>query len=291
MREIRTSGSEGGVSSILIPTPILLRLPPAACRPPPAACRLLPANSAEGARLPPAACPLRRRRIIREYLHGGEGLLGCEAFVIVLVKLNTSFSMRKFLSILLASSFLFSASLMGAVKVGEKAPDFTLKTVTGETVSLSDYAGKFVVLEWVNPHCPFVKKFYDADAMQAFQRKAQDKGVVWLTINSTKPSHGQYVSAADTVSYMAEKKVPSTWLYDSPGAVGKLYGATHTPHMYVINPNGTLVYQGAIDDQNSANPKTLDGAHNYVFAALDAAMAGQPVKVAQTRAYGCTVKY
>jgi len=184
-----------------------------------------------------------------------------------------------------------AASAFAKVSNGDQAPGFSLPSAGGETVALSDFAGKYVVLEWINPHCPFVRKFYEAGAMQALQEQAQEKGVVWLTINSTTSSHRQYVDPAETQEYIAEKGVESIWLFDEPGEVGKLYGATNTPQMFVIDPDGVIIYQGAIDDQNSASPSTLEKAHNYVMAALNAAFEGKPIDVAQTRPYGCGVKY
>jgi len=191
-----------------------------------------------------------------------------------------------FLSLMIACGSLF-----GAVANGSAAPAFTLKDVAGKEVSLADFAGKYVVLEWVNPGCPFVKKFYDVGAMQRMQREAAAKDVVWLSINSTTPSHGDYMSPEQTAKYIAEKQVASTWLMDPEGTVGKAYDARRTPHMYVINPEGILIYQGAIDDNPSANPDDIAGALNYVTTALEQAMAGKPVSTDNTRPYGCSIKY
>lgn len=199
--------------------------------------------------------------------------------------------MKSFFALILSALMIAATSALGVVNSGDEAPAFTLKTPAGESVSLSDFSGKYVVLEWVNPGCPFVKKFYNAGAMQAFQKQAQDTGVVWLSINSTSIDHGDYLDAAASSAYYNEKGVHSIWLMDASGEVGKAYGATRTPEMFLIDPSGKIIYQGAIDDHNSANPDTLDGAQNYVMAALTAALAGQPIVKAQTRPYGCGVKY
>lgn len=199
--------------------------------------------------------------------------------------------MKPFIPLTLFLGTFFASATSAAVANGEKAPDFTLPAASGEEVSLSDFEGQYVVLEWVNPGCPFVKKFYDAGKMQAFQAEAQGKDVVWLSINSTHPDHSQYVDEEETAAYIEEKGVKSEWLFDPEAQVARLYEARRTPHMYIIDPEGTLIYQGAIDDQNSADPATLESAHNYVFAALDAARAGKPIERAQTRPYGCTVDY
>ncbi len=199
--------------------------------------------------------------------------------------------MKRFIALILAGGAFPAAIASAAVQNGERAPDFALPSVSGESVSLSDFAGKHVILEWVNPGCPFVKKFYDAGKMQELQENAAEMGVVWLSINSTHPDHRQYVDEAETVAYIEEKEVGSTWLYDPEAEVARLYEARRTPHMYVIDPDGILIYQGAIDDQNSADPATLEGAHNYVLAALEADRAGKPIERPQTRPYGCFVEY
>lgn len=180
------------------------------------------------------------------------------------------------------------------VENGAKAPDFTLQSAEGKTVSLSDFAGKYVVLEWVNPGCPFVRKFYDAGAMQQFQAEAlamDDLDVVWLSINSTNSSHGDYLDAAASADYYAKKGVKSIWLLDSSGEVGKAYDATNTPHMFVLGPDGTVLYQGAIDSIRSASQDDIAKADNYVMAALHALAKGESVAEPRTRPYGCSVKY
>ena len=176
--------------------------------------------------------------------------------------------------------------------VGEAAPDFTLKTASGDEVQLSALKGKEVVLEWVNFGCPFVKKHYAKGNMQALQQKYTEQGVVWITISSANENHPTYLNAADLES--AAKKAQSNATYtlvDADGAVGHLYEAKTTPHTFVINKEGILSYAGAIDSKKSTNPADIPGATNYVAAALDALLAGQEVATKETRAYGCSVKY
>jgi peroxiredoxin len=176
--------------------------------------------------------------------------------------------------------------------VGQSAPDFTLTGSDGKTHALSDYKGKFVVLEWTNPNCPFVHKFYDSDAMQKLQAQETAKGVVWLRVNSSAPGHDGYQTVADVVSYEKENHVASTQtLLDPDGKVGHLYGSRNTPTMFVIDAKGTLIYAGGIDNKPSADSADIPAAKNYVTAALDEAMAGKPVSVPTARPYGCSVKY
>jgi peroxiredoxin len=177
------------------------------------------------------------------------------------------------------------------VKNGDVAPDFSLTTVDGKKVSLSDYKGKVVVLEWFNLGCPFVQKHYDGNAMQGLQSESTGKGVVWLSINSTNPNHKDYLTPVKAAEQVKQKGINATaMLQDTDGKVGRLYGAKSTPHMFVINTDGKLVYQGAIDDNPSpkADPKA---SKNYVRAALEEILAGKAVSQAQTKQYGCGVKY
>jgi peroxiredoxin len=186
---------------------------------------------------------------------------------------------------------VFACSSLYALDTNSEAPDFTLTSVDGKTVNLSDYKGKTVVLEWYNMGCPFVVKHYKNGDMQALQSDAIGKGVVWLTINSTNPNHKDFRPTDKAAAEVKEHKIASTaMLVDSDGKVGKLYGAKTTPHMFVIDPSGKVVYQGAIDDASSvsANPKE---SKNYVRAALDEVLAGKPVTTSQTKQYGCGVKY
>jgi len=179
-----------------------------------------------------------------------------------------------------------------SAKVGETAPAFTASTSAGPSVSLSDYRGKLVVLEWTNHDCPYVRKHYETGNMQALQREATGQGVIWLTVISSAPGTQGYVTPAEANELTATRRAaPTAVVLDPKGAVGKQYGATNTPHMYVVDRAGMLVYAGAIDDRPTTRKSDVQGAQNYVQAALQAVAAGQPVKTPVTRAYGCTVKY
>lgn len=179
-----------------------------------------------------------------------------------------------------------------AVETGKMAPEFTLTDIAGETHSLSSFKGKHVVLEWVNPDCPFVVKHYKSGNMPRLQKEWTEKGVVWLAIQTTEPGHGQFYSEKEIKEYKMNKGArPTAVLMDSDGKVGRKYGAKTTPHMYVINPDGKLIYQGAIDSIPSANPADIEKADNYVHMALVASMNGESPKTQDTRPYGCSVKY
>lgn len=176
--------------------------------------------------------------------------------------------------------------------VGQPAPAFALTDTSGKPVSLADFKGKTVVLEWVNPGCPYVRKHYDSANMQATQKGAADKGVVWLAVNSTASGHGDYKKPADMAAWMQQQKAAATHtLMDSDGKAGKAYGARTTPHLYVIDAKGTLAYAGGIDDKPSSNAADVKTAKNYVNAALGDIAAGKPVAQSVTRPYGCSVKY
>ena len=176
--------------------------------------------------------------------------------------------------------------------IGQPAPNFTLQGADGKSHSLSDYKGKFIVLEWTNPECPFVHKFYDSGTMQGLQKTETAKGVIWLRINSSAAGHEGYQSVSDLASYVEDQHVAATAsLLDPDGKVGHMFGARTTPHMFVINAKGVLVYAGGIDDTPSPDPATLATATNYVTAALDEAMAGKPVTKPTAAPYGCSVKY
>jgi peroxiredoxin len=177
-------------------------------------------------------------------------------------------------------------------RVGEPAPAFSAPDIAGKTVRLGDYAGKTVVLEWTNDGCPFVGKHYDSGNIQALQQKYTAAGVVWLTIASSAPGEQGYVTPAEAKADLARwRAAPTDFLLDPDGTVGRLYDARATPQMVVIDRTGRLVYMGAIDDTPSTRLADVKTAHNYVAAALDAVAAGQPVAVASTRAYGCSIKY
>jgi peroxiredoxin len=184
------------------------------------------------------------------------------------------------------------ARASAAAKVGTAAPPFTAATTTGTSQGLADLRGKIVVLEWTNHDCPYVRKHYETGNMQALQREATGQGVVWLTVISSAPGTPGYVTPPQADELTASRKAaPTAVLLDPKGTVGKLYGATNTPHMYVIDKAGTLAYAGAIDDRPTSRRADVQGANNYVRAALQSVAAGEPVKTPVTRAYGCTVKY
>ena len=177
-------------------------------------------------------------------------------------------------------------------KPGASAPALTAPAPPGKAVSLADQRGKIVVLEWTNHECPYVLKHYETNNMQALQKEATGQGVVWLTIISSAPGTQGFVSAAEADQLTASRRAaPTAVLLDPTGAVGKMYGATNTPHMYVVDKAGTLMYAGAIDDRPTTRRSDVQGAQNYVREALQAVTAGQPVKTPVTRAYGCTDKY
>ena len=187
---------------------------------------------------------------------------------------------------------LATSAAMAAAAIGQPAPAFSALDTTGKTVSLADYKGKTVVLEWLNPGCPYVRKHYGAANMQATQKSAVDKGVVWLAINSTAPDATDYLKPAALGDWMKNQKAAATaTLMDENGKVGRAYGARVTPHMYVIDAKGTLVYAGAIDNKPTSRASDIPGATNHVNAALAEVLAGKPVSVAATQPYGCTVKY
>jgi len=199
--------------------------------------------------------------------------------------------MKTLLSALVATSFLFGANLANAkAAVGKPAPAFTATSVSGKAVSLSDYKGKFVVLEWTNPECPFVQKHYDGGNMPSTQKRAVESGVIWLSINTSDHEPGGK-SGGKLQSWMKSKHAAATAMLLDNGKIGEAYGARTTPHMYVIDPNGLLVYAGAIDSKPTSNPADIRGATNYVNQALDQAMANKPVSRPLTEPYGCSVKY
>lgn len=179
-----------------------------------------------------------------------------------------------------------------AADTGEAAPAFTGMTADGETVSLSDFAGQTVILEWTNHDCPYVRKHYDGENMQSMQAQAAEQDIVWLQVISSAPGKQGHVSAGQAVALNEERgATPAHVVLDESGEIGRLYDARTTPHMYVVDAEGVLRYAGAIDDQPSADPATLEGATNYVDAALLAMEQGRAVDPDQTRAYGCSVKY
>lgn len=195
---------------------------------------------------------------------------------------------------LLAPLIVGATLLAGAqaATVGQIAPDFTLQDVNGKTVRLSDFRGRHVVLEWTNPGCPFVQKHYVSGNMPALQKDAAAKNVVWLAINSTEASHGDYLSPAQLGRWMSEQKAaPTATLMDEDGATGRAYAARVTPHMYIVDPQGKLIYAGGIDSIPSARVEDITTATNHVRAGLGEALAGKPLSQSTTRPYGCTIKY
>jgi peroxiredoxin len=194
------------------------------------------------------------------------------------------------------SAALFAAGLAissaFAQSPGAPAPAFTLVDTAGKTVQLADYRGKYVVLEWTNPECPFVRKHYTSGNMQSLQKEWGAREIVWLSINSTNAGHPEFKSPAQMAQWMDRQgAAPKAVLIDGESAAGRAYAARTTPHMFVIDPSGKVVYNGAIDDRRSSNPADAKSAHNYVRAALTEATAGKPVTVASTSPYGCSIKY
>lgn len=196
---------------------------------------------------------------------------------------------RRFLFVI-AILLMLSAPLR-AVRVGDTAPDFAATDSNGQSHSLSAYRGKFVVLEWHNRDCPYTHKHYATGNMERLQQKWTARGVEWFTVSSAPSTQG-YVTADEENAYVKEvHAAPTAVLLDPEGRLGRLYGAKTTPHMFIIDPTGKLIYDGAIDDRPATDTGDFGSANNYVDIALTAAMAGQPVEVSATRPYGCSVKY
>ncbi len=196
-------------------------------------------------------------------------------------------------SALLASAIasLFAGAALAAATVGQPAPDFTATDLSGKPVSLADFKGKTVVLEWHNFGCPFVQKHYRSGNMQALQKK-YGGDVVWLAVNSTNSGHQDYQAPAQLSKALAEfGAAPTRFVMDEPGKVGLAYGAKVTPHMYIIDPSGKVAYNGAIDDKRSTDPADVKTSKNFVVAALEEMKAGKPVSNASNAPYGCTIKY
>lgn len=194
--------------------------------------------------------------------------------------------------LLFSSLLLLSISAFAEVKPKSDAPNFKLNDLAGKEHALNDFKGKWVVLEWFNKDCPYVKKHYGSNNMQTLQKTFTDKGVVWLTINSSAKGEQGYQEAADAEKTVKELKANQSFLLtDASGSVGRLYGAKTTPHMFVISPEQKVVYAGAIDDNSSSEPAVIPQSKNYVADALNAGMAGKAIAVATSRPYGCNVKY
>lgn len=193
---------------------------------------------------------------------------------------------------LLTSVTLTSSLSLAAAEPGKPAPAFDLKDATGKTHKLAELSGKWVVLEWFNQDCPYVKKHYGSGNMQKLQKTYADKGVTWLTVVSSAKGKQGYLAPEEAVKVAsANKSAATAVLLDTTGAAGKSYGAKTTPHMFVINPKGDVVYAGGIDDNDSSDAAVIAKSKNFVAAALDAGMAGKPVAVSSAKAYGCGIKY
>ena len=209
---------------------------------------------------------------------------------------STSYSRRGVLTVVLtlAGTALLAgaaSTAQAAASVGQPAPAFTASDTTGKSRSLAEFKGKTVVLEWVNPGCPFVRKHYRAN-MQALQKEFTAKGVVWLAVNSTEKAASDYLAPDALAGWMKEKSAaPTATLMDEEGTIGQAYGARTTPHMYIVDAKGVLVYAGGIDSIPSARPDDIKTATNYVRQGLSEVLAGQPVSAPSTRPYGCSVKY
>ena len=205
--------------------------------------------------------------------------------------LNRHINRRVFSSSVVLSALVAGTAQAASAVVGRAAPDFTGTDALGKTHKLSDFKGKHVVLEWTNPNCPFVVKHYGGN-MQALQAEFTRKGVVWLSVNSTNKQSRDYLSPAKLTTWQLEKKASaSAMLMDDSGDIGLLYNAKTTPHMYIVNPQGVLIYAGAIDSVASANSEDIKTATNYVRQGLNEALGGKAISVAATRPYGCFLKY
>ncbi len=201
--------------------------------------------------------------------------------------------MRKWLAVSTVIGFaLIAFSVAWAARVGEAAPDFTATDSNGEVHKLSEYQGKYVVLEWTNRGCPYTQKHYSSGNMQRLQREWTGRGVIWLTVASSAPGKQGYVTAAEENTYLKQANAaPTAVLLDPAGALGHLYDAKTTPDIFIISPKGILIYSGAIDDRPTTDLADVNGAKNYVSLALVEAESGKPVSNPTTRPYGCSVKY
>ena len=199
--------------------------------------------------------------------------------------------MKQMLSVFTAIAVV-AVPASAAPVVGKPAPNFKAADANGKPVTLSDFRGKTVVLEWNNPGCPFVQKHYESGNMQKAQAAAAKDGVVWLTINSGAPGKQGHMNGAEAKAFLAKAgSKPTSYLLDPRGVVGKAYEAKTTPHMYIVNKSGTLVYAGGIDDKPTKNAGDIKSARNHVLAALSEIKAGKAVSVSTSRPYGCAVKY
>ena len=196
------------------------------------------------------------------------------------------------LALMAAGLYALSTPLQAAPRVGQPAPAFSGTDTQGKTQRLADYRGRTVVLEWTNHDCPYVRKHYGGGNMQALQRAAAADGVAWLTLISSAPGKQGHVSAREADTLTRDRDAaPAAVILDPSGEIGRMYAAKTTPHMYVIDQRGTLVYMGGIDDRPTADVADIPGARNHVAAALAEIKAGKPVSQAVTRPYGCSMKY
>jgi peroxiredoxin len=202
------------------------------------------------------------------------------------------FMRRRAPCLIVIALLLYACIAAFAAEVGKSAPDFTATDSNGKAQTLSAYRGKFIVLEWHNQGCPFTRKHYESGNMERLQKEWTNKGVVWLTVISSAPGQQGYVTASQENTYLEKMNAaPTAVVLDPSGNVGRLYGAKTTPHMFIIDPNGVLIYNGAIDDKPSTDQADVPNATNYVSEALTEAMAGRPVGNPNTLPYGCSVKY
>ena len=195
---------------------------------------------------------------------------------------------------LVSFSTILALALIAAAapRPGDSAPAFTATDSNGKAHKLSDFKGKYVVLEWTNSGCPFTVKHYASGNMQKLQKQWTSKGVVWLSVISSAPGKQGYKTPAEENSYLKDSNAsPTAVLMDPKGDLGHLYGAKTTPHMFVIDPNGKVIYAGAIDDKPTTDQEDIAGAKNYLNAALSESLEGKPVAMASTQPYGCSVKY
>lgn len=193
---------------------------------------------------------------------------------------------------ILIAALALTVTAAAQVRTGQTAPDFHGTDSNGKSQSLNQYKGKYIVLEWANKGCPYEQKHYNSGNMAKLQKEWTGKGVVWLSVISSAPGEQGNVSPAEENAYLQQMHAaPTAAILDPTGEIGHLYGAKTTPHMFVIDPGGKLIYQGAIDDAPSTDPSTINAAHNYVSQALTESMSGKPVTTPQTRSYGCSVKY
>lgn len=201
--------------------------------------------------------------------------------------------MTRFIALAVATGLTLAAPAAFAnVAAGQGAPEFTLADIQGKPHKLSAYRGKYVVLEWFNSECPFVQKHYESGNMQSLQKKYGDKGVVWLTVNSTSPESSNFRDPARSQQIVKDWKINSAALMlDADGKIGQAYGARTTPHMWVIDPSGKVIFVGGIDDKATFRAADVKDARNFVAAALDESMAGKAVSVSAATPYGCSVKY